>query len=173
MAKQAKTNAMRELDTAKIPYEPKYYVPDEEEDHTSHAGNTIAAQIGLPEQQVFKTLVARGDKTGPVVFCLPVCGALDLKRAAAVSGNKRVELIMVKELLPLTGYVRGGCSPIGMKKKFPTYIEASCMQYDKMTISAGMRGCQLMLEPKALVEFTGAVLAENILADHGGEGEMK
>jgi len=162
--KELKTNAMRALDAAKIKYEPKYYTPaDEVEDHESHAGNVIAEQIGLPEEQVFKTLVARGDKTGPVVFCIPVSGSLNLKRAAVVSGNKRVELIMVKELLPLTGYIRGGCSPIGMKKKFPTYIEASALNFEKMTVSAGVRGCQLLLDPRELVEFVKANIAEDIL----------
>ncbi len=164
---EQKTNAMRSLDAAKIPYEPKYYIPaDEVEESSSHAGNVIAEQIGLPEEQVFKTIVARGDKTGPVVFCIPVSSGLNLKRAAVVSGNKRVELIAVKELLPLTGYIRGGCSPIGMKKKFPTYIDESALNFEKMTVSGGMRGCQLLLSPTDLIGFVGAKTASDILTDN-------
>ena len=164
-----KTNAARLLDAAGIPYSLVPYEVDEEHLEASH----VAEQLGEDLDRVFKTLVLRGDKNGLFVCVVPGSTEVDLKVAARISGNKSCAMIHVKELLPLTGYIRGGCSPIGMKKKFPTYIEASCMQYDKMTISAGMRGCQLMLEPKALVGFTGAVLAENILADHGGEGDMK
>nr|MBQ4319112.1 Cys-tRNA(Pro) deacylase [Clostridia bacterium] len=164
-APDQKTNVMRALDAAKIEYVPKYYDPDDEGDEApNHAGNAIARQIEMPEEQVFKTLVARGDKTGPVVFCIPVSGGLNLKRAAVVSGNKRVELIMVKELLPLTGYIRGGCSPIGMKKKFPTYIDESALTFEKMTISAGIRGCQILISPEDLISYTGAKPVGDILA---------
>lgn len=149
-----KTNAMRQLDKANISYEPKYYEVDE----SDLSGMHIVSQIHLPPQQVFKTLVARGDKHGPCVFCVPVCCEVDLKKAAQAAGEKRVELVPVKELLSLTGYIRGGCSPIGMKKKFPTYLEESAMNFTQITVSAGMRGCQLLLDPKDLARFTNAVL---------------
>ena len=111
-----KTNVMRLLDAAKIPYKTAEYEYDENDLNGMHA----AAAIGADPETIFKTLVARGDKTGPVVFCIPVCCELDLKKAAKASGNKKVELIHVKELLGLTGYIRGGCSPIGMKKQYPS-----------------------------------------------------
>lgn len=149
-----KTNAMRQLDKAKIAYEPKYYEVDE----SDLSGMHIVSQINLPPQQVFKTLVARGEKHGPCVFCIPVSCEVDLKKAAQAAGEKRVELVPVKELLALTGYIRGGCSPIGMKKKFPTYLEQSAMIYDRITVSAGTRGCQLLLDPRDLAGFIGAVL---------------
>lgn len=161
--KDPKTNAMRELEKAGIAYEPIYYDPDEGDDDHSIIGIRIAEKTGLPQEQVFKTLVGRGDKTGPVVFCIPVNGSLNLKRAAVVSGNKRVELLAVKELLPTTGYIRGGCSPIGMKKKFPTYVEASCLGFEWMTVSAGVRGCQLRLKPQELLDFVKATPAPDIL----------
>ena len=157
-----KTNAMRELEKAGVAYEPRFYDPDITEDSAT-LGETIAHTVGFPPEQVFKTLVGRGDKNGIAVFCIPVCSVLDTKRAAAVSGNKRFELLAVKELLPATGYVRGGCSPIGMRKKYPVYIESSALRYAVMTISAGMRGCQLALAPKDLFAVTGASAAENIL----------
>ena len=148
-----KTNAMRRLDAAKIAYEVKEYTVDE----NVLSGVHIADQIGLPYNRVFKTLVARGDKTGVLVFCIPCDKEIDLKRAAAVTGNKKIEMIHVKDLLGLTGYIRGGCSPIGMKKKFPTYIDESCLSEEKITVSAGVRGAQLLLSREALVNFTQAV----------------
>lgn len=150
-----KTNAMRRLDAAKIPYEVKEYTVDEND----LSGVHMAAEIGLPFAMVFKTLVARGDKTGPLVFCIPCDGELDLKKAAALTGNKKIEMVHVKDLLALTGYIRGGCSPIGMKKKFPTYFDESCRQFDKITVSSGVRGAQLLLETDKLVKFTQAELA--------------
>ena len=113
-----KTNAMRLLDAATIEYSTKEY----EYDESDLSGHHAAEVLGIPAEQVFKTLVTKGDKTGYIVFCIPVDEELDLKKAASVSGNKKVDMIHVKELLPLTGYIRGGCSPIGMKKKFPTFI---------------------------------------------------
>ena len=157
-----KTNAMRELDKAGVAYEPRYYDPDIAEGSVS-LGETIASAVGLPPARVFKTLVGRGDRNGINVFCIPVCAELDLKRASAVSGNKSFELLAVKELLPATGYVRGGCSPLGMRKRYPAYIEASALGCGVMTVSAGMRGCQLALAPDDLFKMTGAVAAENIL----------
>ena len=147
-----KTNAMRQLDAAKIPYRIMEYEVDE----SDLSGTHIAEQIGLPYAQVFKTLVAKGDKTGPVVFCIPCDGEIDLKRAAALTGNKRIEMIHVKDLLALTGYIRGGVSPIGMKKKFPTYIDESCLTHEEITVSSGQRGAQLLLNTAALVKFTEA-----------------
>ena len=147
-----KTNAMRRLDAAKIPYEVKEYVVDEND----LSGVHIASQIGLPFEQVFKTLTARGDKTGVLVFCLPVHKEIDLKKAAAITGNKKIELLPVKELLSVTGYVRGGCSPIGMKKKYPTFIDESARNFEKITVSAGIKGAQLLLDTMALAEFVEA-----------------
>ena len=147
-----KTNAMRRLDAAKISYRVMEYTVDEND----LSGTHIADQIGLPYGQVFKTLVAKGDKTGPVVFCIPCDGEIDLKKAAALTGNKKIEMIHVKDLLALTGYIRGGVSPIGMKKKFPTYIDESCLSWDEITVSSGQRGAQLLLNTAALVKFTEA-----------------
>lgn len=151
-----KTNAMRQLDAAKIPYEVLTYEVDE----SDLSGTHIAQEVGLPMEMVFKTLVAKGDKTGYIVFCIPVDREIDLKRAAARTGNKRVEMIHVKELLPLTGYIRGGCSPIGMKKKFPTYFHASAAALEKITVSAGVRGAQLLIDREVLVTFVGGTLAD-------------
>jgi Cys-tRNA(Pro)/Cys-tRNA(Cys) deacylase len=151
-----KTNAMRRLDAAKIQYEVKEYEVDE----SDLSGVHIASQIGLPFEQVFKTLTAKGDKTGVIVFCIPCHKEIDLKKAAAVTGNKRVELLAVKDLLATTGYVRGGCSPIGMKKNFPTFIEESALEHEKITVSAGMKGAQLLLNVSELVQFVGAKVCQ-------------
>ena len=151
-----KTNAMRRLDAAKIPYEVKEYTVDE----SDLSGVHIAEQIGLPFEQVFKTLVAKGDKTGIVVFCIPVDKEIDLKRAAVVTGNKKIEMLPVKDLLATTGYIRGGCSPIGMKKKFPTYIEESAGNFEKIMVSAGIRGAQLLLAVDQLVKFVDAKMCQ-------------
>ena len=151
-----KTNAMRQLDKAGIDYEPIEYEVDEND----LSGMHIAEQTGLDPNLMFKTLVARGEKNGPLVFCIPVNAELDLKKCAKAAGDKRVELIAVKELLGLTGYIRGGCSPIGMKKKFPTYIDETAILFDKITVSAGVRGCQLMLDRGKLVDFIEATLCE-------------
>lgn len=153
---KTKTNVMRILDAAKTEYTPYEYVPDE----SDLSGVHVARQIGIDAERVFKTLVARGDKTGPVVFVIPCCMELDLKKCAAVSGNKRVELVPVKELLGLTGYIRGGCSPVGMKKKFPTYFDESASLFEKITVSAGIKGCQLLLKSDEIISFTSASLAD-------------
>ncbi len=147
---------MRLLDAAGIEYTPMPYAYDE----SDLSGMHIVSQIGLPPEQVFKTLVARGDKTGLVVFCIPVADELDLKKAAAVSRNKKVEMLHVKELLGLTGYIRGGCSPIGMKKKFPTFVDETCILFDRITVSAGCRGCQLLLPVEALTAFIDATVCD-------------
>jgi Cys-tRNA(Pro)/Cys-tRNA(Cys) deacylase len=114
----------------------------------------------MPVEQVFKTLVTRGDRTGTLVFCIPVDEELDLRKAAAVSGNKKVEMIHVKELLEITGYMRGGCSPIGMKKKYPTYLDETAMLFDEIAVSAGRRGLQLILSPATLPGYIGSPYAD-------------
>ncbi len=154
MSAVPKTNAMRMLTAAKIPFEVITYEVDEND----LSGMHIAESVGLSPDMVCKTLVAKGDKTGYLVFCIPVCKEIDLKVAAACTGNKRVEMIPVKELLPLTGYIRGGCSPVGMKKKFPTYFDASVADLAEITVSGGARGIQLRLSREALVAFVGGVL---------------
>ena len=151
MSKLVKTNAMRQLDAAKIPYTACTYEVDEND----LSGTHIADQIGLPYEQVFKTIVTRGDKTGYLVFCIPCHKEIDLKKAAAVTGNKRIEPVHVKDLLGLTGYIRGGCSPIGMKKKFPTYFDKSVIEHEQITVSAGVRGIQLWLKSEDILRFTG------------------
>jgi len=149
-----KTNAMRRLDTAKIKYEICEYVPDEND----LSGVHVADQIGKPHEIVFKTLAARGDKSGIVVFCIPCAAELDMKAAATVSGNKSIELLHVKDLLAATGYIRGGVSPIGMKKSYPTYIDASAEHHQKITLSAGMKGAQLLLDREEIIKFLGATV---------------
>ncbi len=153
---KTKTNAMRRLDAAKISYEVYEYEVDEND----LSGKHIADEIGLPHEMVFKTLVAKGDKTGPVVFCMPVDLEIDLKKAARVTGNKRIEMVHVKDLLALTGYIRGGCSPIGMKKQFPTYLHETATDFERITVSAGMRGAQLLLRVDELLRFVGAKTAD-------------
>ena len=152
---KTKTNAMRRLDAAKIPYEVFEYAVDEND----LSGKHIADEIGLAHEMVFKTLVAKGDKTGPVVFCMPVDLEIDLKKAARVTGNKKIEMIHVKDLLALTGYIRGGVSPIGMKKNFPTYVDESALQFEQITVSSGTRGAQLLLNRAALLQFIQAQTA--------------
>lgn len=147
-----KTNAMRRLDAAKIAYEVMEYEVNEND----LSGKHIADEIGLPHEIVFKTLVAKGDKTGYVVFCIPVDDEIDLKLAARETGNKRIEMLAVKELLPTTGYIRGGCSPIGMKKKFPTFVNESALLHERITVSAGVRGAQLFLAVNDLLPFVEA-----------------
>ena len=151
-----KTNAMRLLDAAKIGYEVKTYAVDE----SDLSGLHIAHEIGLPYERVFKTLVAKGEKSGILIFCIPVDREIDLKHAAAVTGNKRLEMLHVKDLLATTGYVRGGCSPVGMKKKFPTYVDESALRFEQITVSAGVRGAQLLLDPRDLIKFIDAKLCQ-------------
>ena len=151
-----KTNAMRMLDKAKI----KYDVYEYEVDESDLSGIHIADEVGLDYAMVFKTLVAVGDKTGPVVICIPVDKEIDLKKAARCSSNKKLEMVHVKDLLALTGYIRGGCSPIGMKKKFPTFISDSCKSFEKITVSGGKRGCQLLIKVDDLIKCTDASTAD-------------
>lgn len=159
MAKKIeKTNAARLLDRAKIAYMLVPYTVDESDLAATH----VAEELAEPIEQVFKTLILRGDRTGHFVCVIPGDREVDLKRAAKVSGNKWAELIPMKELLPTTGYIRGGCSPIGMKKRFPTFLHTSCEQFDHIYISAGVRGLQLCLSPRDLVAYTEAVVADLI-----------
>ena len=151
-----KTNAARLLDQLKIAYELIPYGVDENDLGAQH----IAEQLGQPIEQLFKTLVLRGDKTGLVVCVIPGAAEVDLKKAAKVTGNKKLEMIHVKELQPLTGYIRGGCSPIGMKKPLPTWFHESVMQYDTVYCSAGQRGLQFRLAPQDLVNAAHGTLAD-------------
>ena len=149
-----KTNAARLLDKAKIHYELISYEVDESDLSAIH----VAAQLNEPTELVFKTLVLKGDKTGYFVCVIPGAEELDLKKASKISGNKSCDLIPMKELLSITGYIRGACSPIGMKKHFPTYIHESCLTLAKIYISAGKRGLQLLVAPQDLItEVKGTV----------------
>ena len=154
-----KTNAVRLVELAKIPCRESFYEFDEKDLNGNHA----AYAIGMPPEQVFKTLVARGEKTGINVFCIPVCCELSLKKAAKAAGDTNMELVAVKELLGLTGYIRGGCSPVGMKKKYPTFMDETCILWDEIAVSAGARGHQMILAPEALAELVGAKLDDLIL----------
>lgn len=154
-----KTNAARLLDKAKIKYELVPYEVDENDLAATH----IATQLDEDIRQVFKTLVLKGDKTGYFVCVVPGDAEVDLKKAAKVSGNKKVDLIPMKELLPTTGYIRGGCSPVGMKKVFPTYFHSTCMDFDYIYVSAGVRGLQLKIAPADLVKYVRASVAEIIV----------
>lgn len=151
-----KTNAIRLVQQAGIPCREEFYEFDENDLNGNHA----AAAIGKPAEEVFKTLVARGQRTGINVFCIPVCCELDLKKAAKAAGDKNMELIHVKELLPLTGYIRGGCSPVGMKKSYPTYFDETCQLYDEIAVSAGARGHQMLVPPEALAQLVHATFAD-------------
>ena len=144
-----KTNAVRILEANNIPHTTITYEINE----TDLSGITVANKIGTEPERVFKTLVTRGDKNGINVFCIPVTEELDLKKAAIASGNKKVEMIKEKELLPLTGYTKGGCSPIGMKKKYPTYIDETVQLFEEITVSAGIRGMQVKLKPEDLLKI--------------------
>lgn len=144
-----KTNAARLLDAAGIEYELVPYSYSEED----LSAESVAAELSEPIEQVFKTLVLRGDKTKEFVCVIPGDMEVDLKVAAKISGNKNCEMLHVKDLLPTTGYIRGGCSPIGMKKPFPTFIHESALLYDYIYISAGKRGLQIKINPQALIDF--------------------
>lgn len=151
-----KTNAMRLLEQAGIDFDTIEYEVDEND----LSGEHVASITGVPMEQVFKTLVGKGEKQGIMVFCIPVNTELNLKKAASVVKEKKIELVHVKDLLGLTGYIRGGCSPIGMKKKYPTYIDETAILYDWICISAGVRGCQIRLNPDKLVEYIDGVYSE-------------
>ena len=151
-----KTNAARILDAAGVRYELREYTVDEE--HLAAA--QVAEAIGMPPEQVFKTLVVRGDRTGVVLAAIPANSELDLKLLAHASGNKKVELVPVKEVLGLTGYIRGGVSPVGTKKEYPVYLDETALVWDLISVSAGVRGCQMVLAPDDLIHVTGATVCE-------------
>lgn len=163
-AKPPTTNAMRMLTQAGIDYSSRTYDVDE----SDLSGVHVADQIGLDPNQVYKTLVAKGDRYGYLTCGIPVHQTVDLKKLAQASGNKRVDLIPTKDLLTVTGYVRGGCSPVGMKKKYPYYLDEAVIQQPEVAISAGIKGCQIVLEPQDLVRATDAVLCEILLLSVGG-----
>ncbi|MBD5306861.1 MAG: Cys-tRNA(Pro) deacylase [Bacteroides sp.] len=152
----AKTNAARILDRLKIPYELIPYEVDE----SNLAADHVAAQLGEPIERVYKTLTLRGDRTGVLVCVVAGNREVDLKKAAVVSGNKKVEMVHQKELLPLTGYIRGGCTSIGMKKQYPTFISDEAARFDYIYVSAGQRGLQLRLSPDDLLRAASAQYAD-------------
>ncbi len=159
MAKKIeKTNAARLLDRAKIVYELVPYTVDEDNLAATH----VAEELGEDIATVFKTLVLRGDRVGLFVCVIPGDKEVDLKAAARVSGNKKADLIPMKELLPTTGYIRGGCTPIGMKKPLPTFIHSTCLDHERIYISAGVRGLQIAIAPADLVSFVGATVTDLI-----------
>jgi len=163
MAKIQKTNVARLLDRAKIDYELIPYPVDE----NNLAADHIAECLGEDIRRVFKTIVLNGDRNGHFVCVLPGNCEIDLKKAAKAAGDKKAELIPMKELLPLTGYVRGGCSPIGMKKPFPTFFHSTALDFDFIYVSAGQRGLQLKISPRQLIDYTGASVADITSADDG------
>jgi Cys-tRNA(Pro)/Cys-tRNA(Cys) deacylase len=154
--KYQKTNAVRLLESESIPHSILTYEVDE----SDLSGITVANKIGVEPEKVFKTLVTRGEKTDINVFCIPVTEELNLKKAAAVCGDKKIEMIKEKELLPLTGYIKGGCSPIGMKKQYRTFIDETAQLFDKISISAGIRGMQIMIKPEDLAKIIGNNFAD-------------
>ena len=151
-----KTNAMRLLEAAKIPFEIMEYEVDE----SDLSGVSTARKTGKDPSQIFKTLVFSGEKQGYGVCCIPACEELDLKKTAKAFGEKKVEMLHVKDLLKVTGYIRGGCSPVGMKKQFPTVIDETAALFDKIYVSAGVRGIMLGIEPNALAEYVNARLLD-------------
>jgi Cys-tRNA(Pro)/Cys-tRNA(Cys) deacylase len=157
MAKKIeKTNAARLLDKAGINYGLIPYEFDENDLAVQH----VAECLGQPIEQVFKTLVLQGDKTGHIVCVVPGDSEVDLKALAKASGNKKVEMIAMKDLLAVTGYIRGGCSPVGMKKRFPTYFHSTAMEFERIYVSAGVRGMQLQIAPSELIAFVGGIVAD-------------
>lgn len=160
MAKKIeKTNAARLLDRAKIAYDLVPYTVDEDNLAATH----VAEELGEDIATVFKTLVLRGDRAGYFVCVIPGDKEVDLKAAARVSGNKKADLIPMKELLSTTGYIRGGCTPIGMKKPFPTFIHSTCLDHERIYISAGVRGLQIAIAPADLISYVGATVADIIV----------
>ena len=155
----SKTNAVRLIQLSHIPFHEAFYEYDENDLNGNHA----AKAIGFPAEQVYKTLVTRGERTGIHVFCIPVCAELDLKKAAKAAGDKSIQMLPVKDLLSVTGYIRGGCSPVGMKKKYPTHFEETCILYDQIAVSAGERGHQIILPPQNLVDYVDASLHDLII----------
>lgn len=166
--KNNKTNAIRLVEQKKIPYIEHEYAWSEE-----HVGTEqVAKELGQDENQIFKTLVAVGNKTGPLVAVIPGSSELDLKKLAKVSGNKKVEMLHLKELEPLTGYIRGGCSPIGMKKLFPTFFDQSAQSFDTIIVSAGKRGLQMELSPLALADLVRGTFADLQLIENESDSYL-
>lgn len=153
-----KTNAVRLVMQAGFPCKEAFYAYDENDLNGNHAAHAM----GLPPEQVFKTLVTKGPRTGINVFCIPVCCELDLKKAAKASGDKSIEMLHMKDLLATTGYIRGGCSPVGMKKKFPTFINETCTLFDEIAVSAGERGHQMLIPYQAIIDLCGAEITDII-----------
>lgn len=151
-----KTNAARILDGLKIRYELREYQVDE----SDLGAENVAGKVGLPAEQVFKTLVARGDKTGVLLACIPGSAELNLKAIASVSGNKKVEMVHLKDVKGLTGYIRGGVSPLGTKKKYPVFIDESAEKWLAIAVSAGVRGCQIIAAPDDLARAVEAVFCQ-------------
>ncbi len=147
---------MRLLETAHIPFATREYEYDENDLAAQH----VADALGQDINRVFKTLVLRGERTGLFVCVVPGNCEVNLKKAAAAAGDKKAEMIAMKELLPLTGYIRGGCSPVGMKKPYPTFFHTTALDFDKIYVSAGMRGLQLEIAPRDLIDFTGATVTD-------------
>lgn len=156
MANNSKTNAVRLLERAKLKFDTVPYEVDENDLAATH----VAEQLGEDIAQVFKTLVLHGDRCGHFVCVVPGDKEVDLKKAAKASGSKKAEMIPMKDLLPTTGYIRGGCSPIGMKKSFPTYFDSSALSHDIIYVSAGVRGLQIKINPVDLIQFVGAETAD-------------
>lgn len=156
-----KTNAARILDGLKFPYELREYEVDETDLSAQH----VAEKVGMPAGQVYKTLVARGDKTGVIMACIPGAAELNLKALAVVSGNKKVEMVSLKEVQPLTGYIRGGVSPLGAKKHYPVYLDKSVANWQIIAVSAGIRGCQIILSPEHLTQAVNAHICQIARSD--------
>jgi Cys-tRNA(Pro)/Cys-tRNA(Cys) deacylase len=156
--KLQKTNAVRLLEADNIPHSTVTYEVDE----SDLSGITVANKIGVEPERVFKTLVTRGDRTGIVVFCIPVTEELNLKKAAIACGYKKIEMIKEKELLPLTGYVKGGCSPIGIKKHYPTFIDETAQLFEEISVSAGIRGMQIRIKPEDLIKIVAGKFVDLI-----------
>ena len=153
-----KTNAVRIVQQAGFSCPEAYYEFDENDLNGRHA----AKALKIPEEQVFKTLVTKGPHTGINVFCIPVCSELDLKKAAKAANDKSIEMLPMKDLLQVTGYIRGGCSPVGMKKKYPTYIDETCVLHDCIAVSAGERGHQMLIPYQAIVQICKATISDII-----------
>lgn len=153
-----KTNAIRLLEKKGVAFETVEYNVDE----TDLSASTVAGKLGQKVEQVFKTLVLRGDKNGIFVCVVPGNAEVNLKKAAKISGNKKAEMIQMKELLPLTGYIRGGCTPIGMKKPYPNFIHESCLSFENIYISAGQRGMQININPNDLIQFASISVGDLI-----------
>lgn len=165
MAGIQKTNAARLLDKAKIPYELIPYTVDE----NNLAADHVAEELGEDINQVFKTLVLHGDRSGYFVCVIPGNAEVDLKKAAKVAGAKKADLIPMKELLPLTGYIRGGCTSVGMKKAFPTFFHSSALDFEHIFVSAGVRGLQLKIAPEALIKYVRATVADIITSNEDND----